>query len=604
MGDCRTPSGPGGSSGKQFFHVPQVCLAGVGYPERIGRQEDRRWVHSLFLQLLRGFMNYQVIARKWRPQSWEDVVAQEHVTVTLRNAIQHNRLAHAYLFTGPRGVGKTSAARILAKALNCDGDSKIKPCNACSSCREIAESRNVDVFEIDGASNRGIDEVRNLRENIQYTPARGKYKIYIIDEVHMLTPPAFNALLKTLEEPPSHVLFIFATTEPHKVPATIVSRCQRFDFRRISTHDIIDRLTEICREEKIDIDEEALFLIARKADGSLRDSQSILDQIVSYREGSITADDVIQGLGLIEQQMFFRVTVVLASKQVSEALALIDEVISGGYDVEEFLAGLAEHLRNLLVVRSLGSSELVEATEDHKKQYLDLAKSFEEEDILRLIRVVLDTKVALKRSLHPRLPLELAMVKMIKLDRTVKIEDLLTRLDSLKSGVGQKPNVPGTSEKIIPDVSPKNVEDVRKKDTGEEVSNSPPPEQKKNVITLEDVEARWEDVIKRLKHKKITVGSFLQEGMLCKIEGNTLEIGFGHSNGFHIDAIMRSREIVLEVLREVLGCDMLFRCVKMDMPQQKTVSSTQEKAACLKKLEEKAPVIRKIIDDFEAELID
>ena len=552
-------------------------------------------------------MSYLVIARKWRPQNWDDVVAQEHVTATLRNAIQHNRLAHAYLFTGPRGVGKTSAARILAKALNCDMNEEANPCNECSSCKEIAESRNVDVFEIDGASNRGIDEVRNLRENIQYTPARGKYKIYIIDEVHMLTPPAFNALLKTLEEPPSHVLFIFATTEPHKVPATIVSRCQRFDFRRISTNDIILRLKQICDEEKIEIDEEALLLIARKADGSLRDSQSILDQIVSYTGERIKAEHVVKGLGLIEQELFFRVTDVLSSGEVKDGMALVEKVISGGYDVEEFLIGLAEHLRNLLIVRSLGSNDLVEDTEDHKKKYLDLAEVYQEEDILRLIRIVLDAKAALKRSQNPRLPLELAMVKMIKLDRTVKIEDLLSRLEHLGKDQGIEP------ETIVSAATEKNEasdehhqphpEPVEDEATGEDTGNSTESE-KKNLITIEEVRDKWDEIIQKIKHKKITVGSFLQEGELSRVDMNTIEIGFGLSNGFHIDAIMRSKEMVLEVLKEVTGLEVKFRCVKMDIPQRKIASSKEERMDQLKTLGEKKPIIQKIVDDFEAEIIE
>jgi len=552
-------------------------------------------------------MSYLVIARKWRPQSWDDVVAQEHVTATLQNAIQHNRLAHAYLFTGPRGVGKTSAARILAKALNCEKEVESNPCNECSSCKEIAESRSVDVFEIDGASNRGIDEVRNLRENIQYTPARGKYRIYIIDEVHMLTPPAFNALLKTLEEPPSHVLFIFATTEPHKVPATIVSRCQRFDFRRISTQNIIQRLKRISEEEKIDIDEEAIFLIARKADGSLRDSQSILDQIVSYTGEKIKAEHVIQALGLIEQEIFFQVTDVLTSGKVDEGMVLVEKVVSGGYDIEEFLVGLAEHLRNLLVVRSLESADLVEGSEDHRKKYLALAKVFQEEDILRLIRIVLDTKVTLKRSQNPRLPLELAMVKMIKLDRTVTIGDLLSRLEMLGEKRGPETHI-STSHEMNKEESSPDVGQPR-----QETGDKGPPinkeehsteSEKKNLMTIEQIQVKWNEIIQRIKRRKITIGSFLQEGILNKVDKDTIEIAFGPSNGFHIDAIMRSRELVLEILKEVTGLDVNFRCVKMDTPQRKKASSKEKRMEYLKALGEKEPVIQKIVDDFEAEIVE
>ncbi len=550
-------------------------------------------------------MTYLVLARKWRPQSWGDVVAQKHVTTTLQNAIEHNRLAHAYLFTGPRGVGKTSAARILAKALNCEEGPTSTPCNACSSCIEIAESRSIDVFEIDGASNRGIDEVRNLRENIRYTPAKGKYRIYIIDEVHMLTQPAFNALLKTLEEPPSHVLFIFATTEPHKVPATIISRCQRFDFHRISMQDILIRLKKICQKEKIEIDEKALFLIARKADGSLRDSQSILDQIVSYTEGKIEADHVIQALGLIEQELFFKVTDVLASGEVSEGLALVEKVVSGGYDVEEFLVGLAEHLRNLLVVWSLKSADLVEVSEEHKKRYLEIAPRFQEEDILRLIRIVSDTLVSLKRSVNPRLPLEVAIVKMAKLDKTVAIEDLLTRLENLIEESGEKSGAPEASVQSEGDLS---GDEKKLRVTDEENSGggkgTSVENEKKNRVTMKEVQEKWEEIVQRVKHRKITVGSFLQEGVLLGVEENTVQIGFGPSNGFHIDSITRSKDLVLEVLREVFGTDVKFYCVKKNLPQREYTSSKGKKLAHLKALSEEKPLIKKIVDDLDAEIVE
>ena len=237
-------------------------------------------------------MSYVVIARRWRPQQFDEIIGQEHVSKTLSNAIANERIAHSYIFTGPRGVGKTTTARILAKALNCEKGPTATPCNDCASCKSITLGNSLDVLEIDGASNRGIDEIRNLRENIRYTPTQGKYKIYIIDEVHMLTKEAFNALLKTLEEPPEHALFIFATTEIHKVPATILSRCQRFDFRRIPLKTIMEHLQNICTQDKIDIEEEALLQIAKKADGSMRDSQSILDQIISYSGQRVTFDDV------------------------------------------------------------------------------------------------------------------------------------------------------------------------------------------------------------------------------------------------------------------------------------------------------------------------
>ena len=552
--------------------------------------------------------DYLVLARKWRPQSWDDMIAQDHVTVTLRNAIQHNRLAHAYLFAGPRGVGKTSAARILAKALNCQNGPTPDPCNQCSSCIEISEGRSMDVFEIDGASNRGINEIRDIRDNVKYAPAGGKYKVYIIDEVHMLTGPAFNALLKTLEEPPAHVVFIFATTEPQKVPATIVSRCQRFDFHRISTHDIYQRLKYICKKENIAADDEALHLIAQKADGSLRDGESLLDQIVSYTEGTITIDHVIKGLGLIDQGLFFEVTDILTSKDIPKGMDMVEKVVSGGYDIKEFLTGLTEHLRNLLIVQSTGSTDLIETSEEYKKRYLEISSNFKEEDILRLIRIVLDTQLIVKKSTNPRFPLELAIVKMIKLDSTVIIEDLLSRLENFGKAKANKNYSSSKREKNSYIEENKSQPELLKEEKTKKrnYTNSSKPENTKeeNSLTKEMVEAQWDEIIRRVKKKKITVGSFLREGVFLGLENNTIVIGFGLSNGFHIDAIMRSEKIILEVLKEIFGTDVKFKCIKKDIPPRQIDQSEQEEKADLKMLEESQPIVKKIVDDFDAEIVE
>ena len=283
---------------------------------------------------------YIVTARKWRPMRFEDIVGQIHVTQTLRNAIASNRLAHAYLFSGPRGVGKTTTARLLAKAVNCRSPRDANPDNSCDICREITDGTSFDVLEIDGATNRGIDEIRNLRESVRYAPAKGKYKIYIIDEVHMLTKESFNALLKTLEEPPTHVMFIFATTEIHKVPATILSRCQRFDFRRIALDEIMGNLRVIAREEGLEIDEESLLIIARKGDGSLRDAQSIFDQVVSLCGRAITHDAILQALNMVDQEVYFHMTDLVKSRDAKGALDLVENLLGQGHDMKDFLSGL------------------------------------------------------------------------------------------------------------------------------------------------------------------------------------------------------------------------------------------------------------------------
>ncbi|MCU0615042.1 MAG: DNA polymerase III subunit gamma/tau, partial [Desulfobacterales bacterium] len=296
-------------------------------------------------------MAYLVLARKYRPQTFEDVVKQDHVTLTLKNAIASNRMAHAVLFSGPRGTGKTTVARILAKAMNCDKGPTPVPCNMCKSCHDITSSGAVDVYEIDGASNNGVEQVRELRDNIKYMPAHSRYKIYIIDEVHMLSTAAFNALLKTLEEPPAHVLFIFATTEPHKIPLTILSRCRRHDFRRISIDAITDHLETICKKENFDIEKESLDLMAREAGGCMRDALSLLDQVMTCSQGGVARDQILNVMGVIDRKLIFDMTDGILAANVPDILMVMDEIYDRGQDMKKLYSDLLEHFRNLLVVK-------------------------------------------------------------------------------------------------------------------------------------------------------------------------------------------------------------------------------------------------------------
>ncbi|MDX1546389.1 MAG: DNA polymerase III subunit gamma/tau, partial [Rhodothermales bacterium] len=333
---------------------------------------------------------YLVTARKYRPKLFRELVAQEHVTETLKNALRLDRLAHAYLFSGPRGVGKTTAARILAKAINCttppeDREDAAEPCRACDSCRSFEEGRNLNIFEIDAASNNKVEDVRELRETVRIPPQGSRKKVYIIDEVHMLSNAAFNALLKTLEEPPPHVLFIFATTEPHKVLPTILSRCQRFDFRRIPVPEIVERLRAICVEEGITADDESLVLIARKGDGALRDALSAFDQAVSLCGTDLQYAALAEALRVVDVDLYFEVTQHVAGRSSAGMLTLADRIVRAGYDLQEFLHGLAEHLRNLLVARTMPEGDLIEATEAVRARYAERSGAFAEADLLRLM---------------------------------------------------------------------------------------------------------------------------------------------------------------------------------------------------------------------------
>ena len=385
---------------------------------------------------------YLVTARKYRPQLFAELVAQEHVTETLKNAIRLDRLAHAYLFSGPRGVGKTTAARILAKAINCTTpldrrESGAEPCRACESCRTFEEGRSLNIIEIDAASNNKVDDIRELRDTVRIPPQGGRKKVYIVDEVHMLTSAAFNALLKTLEEPPPHVLFIFATTEPHKVLPTILSRCQRFDFRRIAVPEIVSRLQEICAEEDITADEASLMLIARKGDGALRDALSVFDQAVSLCGSNLQYSELAKALGVVDIDLFFDVTDFVIQRDTAGMLTLVDRLMRSGYDLLEFLAGLAEHLRNVLVARTMSDTTLIEAPDATRQRYESIADQFTETDLLRLITLVSHAEDSIKSSPQPRLKLETALLKMATISLAVDLREAIQKIERLEVLAGE-----------------------------------------------------------------------------------------------------------------------------------------------------------------------
>lgn len=437
-----------------------------------------------------SIMSYLVLARKYRPQTFEDVVKQDHVTQTLCHAISSGRVAHAILFTGPRGTGKTTIARIMAKSLNCENGPAVVPCNVCRSCREITSGNAVDVLEIDGASNNSVDQVRELRENVRYLPSHSRYKIYIIDEVHMLTVAAFNALLKTLEEPPSHVLFMFATTEVHKIPLTILSRCQRHDLRRIDAGSILEHLQLLCKREKIDITPESLGIVSREAGGSMRDALSLLDQVITFSEGKITHDLVLNLLGVIDREYIHDFSRAVLKGDILEVLNLIEAGYENGMDLKRLYASLVENFRNLLIIKmSRKIDNLVDLPSHEAERMKQQVESVSVSVLNHIFDMLFSEEAVIRYSSLPRFALEIIFFRIIQTRPALPIDELIEKIDLLRkeihdpdrAGIIEKQNryeIPENKEKPIPikieDLkSDEALDEVLKKITEKVSENSP-----------------------------------------------------------------------------------------------------------------------------------
>jgi DNA polymerase-3 subunit gamma/tau len=377
--------------------------------------------------------DYIVSARKYRPQKFSDVTSQNFVTKTLRNAIMSGKIAHAYLFTGPRGVGKTTIARIFAKALNCKNPKEGEPCNECENCIEITKGVHPDIFELDAASNRGIDDVRAIQDAAKFFPLKAQYKFFIVDEVHMLTTPAFNALLKILEEPPKYLIFILATTNPEKIPATIISRCQRFPLQKIKIDGIIEKLREIAKEEKIKIDEESLFLISKLGDGALRDAEGIFDMAVSYCGEEINYNELKTFLNLPDKDIFFRFSELIRDNKPKEILQYFNELEDQGFDLQTLYKGLTAHLRDLMIVVSTGNADLLDESDLNKKKYSSESQKFKQEEILRLLKILFEAEGRFKFSSNQKILFEAILVELCKVSQEITgFSRLINELEELK----------------------------------------------------------------------------------------------------------------------------------------------------------------------------
>jgi DNA polymerase-3 subunit gamma/tau len=464
-------------------------------------------------------MSYEVLARKWRPQTFEDVIGQEHIAKTLMNAIRGDRVAHAYLFSGSRGVGKTSVARIFAKAINCTEGEPGTPCNKCRSCVAITEGSSVDVQEIDGASNRGIDEIRELRDSIKYMPSSSRYRVYIIDEVHMLTLPAFNALLKTLEEPPDHVKFICATTETHKVPVTIISRCQRYDFKRIPMARIIAHLRTITNKEEIEIEQSGIAIISREAEGSMRDAESLLDQVISFAGQKIAEKDVTDILGIIDRSIIFETSAAMIEGSSEKCIHIIEKIYNHGHDIKEFYKTLMVQFRNLLMSLISTQDHLLNLSDRDKEEIQKQAQIAGEEKLHAMLNFLIKREGSLRYSSSPRLILETTLIKLCHMDDFLSFGDLLRKIGALEKRLANSP----VQDKA--DIAQQISDPANKWD-----GNSSGPEIEKPVPATTPKEKTWEDFLAFLAKKNGPMYAILKGWKLNLLEKNELEIaGEEHS---------------------------------------------------------------------------
>jgi DNA polymerase-3 subunit gamma/tau len=531
-------------------------------------------------------MSYLVLARKWRPQTFAEIVGQEHVSRTLTNAIRSDRVAHAFLFTGVRGVGKTTAARILAKALNCEHGPTPTPCNRCGNCQEITAGNAVDVLEIDGASNTGVDDVREIIENVRYQPAKSRFKIYIIDEVHMLSTSAFNALLKTLEEPPAHVKFIFATTDPHKVPHTIHSRCQRYDFKRIPPRVVAERLAEIARSEEVSISARALFTIAREGEGSMRDAQSLLDQAIAFAGKTISDADVANALGVADRQLLFAVADALVERDPARALELLNELFQYGHDMRRFARELLTHFRNLAVARLVPGEDLLsDLSEEERAEAARQAEKMGAEDLDRAFRMLLETEAEVARVPYPKLVLELALIKIATMPPVVSLDAVLDRLDEIERGTAAAPHAATGSQRdlqrpraaaaggvqaaVPPSAQPATTRSPVRGGSGPAaaLAEAPPAE------PAHAAARGWDEFLQYIAKEKVTLLAYVQNSVPPRLDGP--ELALRVPKGYYYDYLAQRdhARLVEDLAARFFGRRVRVTVTAIDPSEQEAAAS-------------------------------
>jgi DNA polymerase-3 subunit gamma/tau len=560
-------------------------------------------------------MSYLVLARKYRPQTFEEVVGQAHVTRTLANAIETRRVAHAILFSGPRGTGKTTVARILAKAMNCSEGPTATPCNQCQSCREITSGNAADVFEIDGASNNSVDQVRELRENLQYMPVHSRHKIYIIDEVHMLSLAAFNALLKTLEEPPSHVMFMFATTEPQKIPITILSRCQRHDLRRIDTSAIVGHLGHLCEAEKVRIDAPSLTLIAQEAGGSMRDALSLMDHILACTQGVVDVRLIGNLLGVADRSQLFDLSEAVFARDLARVLEIIADVWGHGNEMKRFYSDLVRHFHHLTLVRIGAQAAGTVDLPDHEIERMKTqVAAVDQLYLLQVFDLLFQAESAVKFSSQPRYALEMVFLKLFQTPPAVSIDALIEQLDSLR-----ETNALNTScAPIVLDVPSTSVGDAPARPVPETLPEEMPPADIRPEISPEPVhtdvqtphvlsgpiavENLWPHVVRRVTEQKPSLAASLKKCSLSLTSEGALNLEVGGSD-FTLKSITKHQSMLESLCSELIGHDVRLTIVA-NFKDAETKQKQKKKAA---RLEQKAlshPMVMEAIRLFDGKVVE